>query len=232
MIETSTPVSPESEDQRLQIYNPNPAASWSVILTPLFGAYIIRENWLVLGNAEAAKRSFFWLIGLGLLYFLFFFTGLFDDFDYLVHLAALIIWYILECKPQVKFLKEQKLQYEKRPWLKPLGIGFAIWLIVVILSIIITAIFGAPRLDRSSPEAYNESCQVITEYLAEKYVKPLEQKEFRGELSNQDKEQVEAFKRLMLLLAVGNKGELNELEGWDADQLLDYAHKKLQEEQR
>ena len=107
MIETSTPVSPESEDQRLQIYNPNPAASWSVILTPLFGAYIIRENWLVLGNAEAAKRSFFWLIGLGLLYFLFFFTGLFDDFDYLVHLAALIIWYILECKPQVKFKRAE-----------------------------------------------------------------------------------------------------------------------------
>lgn len=191
-----------------------------------------RKNWLAIGNAEAAKRSSFWLAGPGLFYILFFFTSLFGDFDYLVHLAALVAWYVLECKPQVKFLKEQKLQYEKRPWLKPLGIGFVIWLIVVILSVIITAVFGAPRLDRSSPEAYNESCQVITEYLAEKYIKPLEQKEFRGELSNQDKEQVEAFKRLMLLLAVGSKGELNDLEGWDADQLLDYAHRKLQEEQR
>ena len=60
MTELLTPVSAESEDQCLHLYNPNPAASWSVILTPLFGAYIIRKNWLTLNNTEAAKRSFFW----------------------------------------------------------------------------------------------------------------------------------------------------------------------------
>ncbi len=231
MTETTTPVSPMSEDQHLQLYNPNPAALWSILLTPVFGAAIIWLNWRTLGVRKAQQRSLFWIPGLTVLFALLELTD-WIPYNTSVQIAALVVWYVLECRSQVKFLKEQELQYKKRPWLKPLGIGFAILLIAIVLSIIFPVVFGAPRLDRSSPEAYNESCRAITEYLVEEYMKPLEQKEFRGELSAQDEEQVKAFKRLMLLLAVGNKKELNDLDGWDADQLLDYAHRKLQGERR
>ena len=167
-----------------------------------------------------------------MVYFLFFFTNLFGDFDYPVYFAALLAWYILECTPQVKFLKGQKTEYKKHTWQKPLGIGFAVWVIVVILSTVIAAVFGPPHLDRSSPQAYEQSCRDITEYLINEYMKPLEVKEFRDGLSAEDKEQVEAFKRLMLLLAVGSRGELNKLDGWDAEELLNYAYIKLQKEKQ
>jgi hypothetical protein len=42
------------------IWNPNAAASWSVLFTPLFGALLHAQNWTVLGEPERARKSMRW----------------------------------------------------------------------------------------------------------------------------------------------------------------------------
>lgn len=44
------------------LWNPNAAASWSLLFSPIFGAYLHMKNWEALGNAEKAAASRTWVI--------------------------------------------------------------------------------------------------------------------------------------------------------------------------
>ncbi|MPM83711.1 hypothetical protein SDC9_130780 [bioreactor metagenome] len=132
-------------------------------MSPIFGAYIIRKNWILIGDKKAAKCSTFWLLGLVILYFAL--CTIAVDYVKYIALPVLIIWYALECKPQVKFLKEQKVEYEKLSWLKPLGIAFVClisWLLVV-------SLIGGGH---SNSEISADACPIVEKILKGNYNLP------------------------------------------------------------
>ena len=44
------------------LWNPNAAGLWSILLTPTFGSYLLRKNWVEIGDAEKARSAKMWLI--------------------------------------------------------------------------------------------------------------------------------------------------------------------------
>ena len=89
-----------------RIYNPIPAALWSVIFSPIFGAAIVQANWKALKNPQASACSRLWIIGLCALYLspvylLFTNPEEFHLIGWRIQLGAGVVWFILDCLPQM-----------------------------------------------------------------------------------------------------------------------------------
>lgn len=133
---------------------------WSLLLTPIFGAYVIKSNWKILGQEQQEKRSKTWLIALIIVYIagILFLSG---GVCSLIFLVALLTWFFLECKPQKKHLDDRKIDYQKRSWKslvpKAEGILIGAWIVFEIFFMIIAAAFGGPTLDYSSQETFSHA---------------------------------------------------------------------------
>lgn len=117
---SSVPSSPASIHAAL--WNPNAAANWSLLFSPVFGAWLHAENWYALGDESKAKHSMYWVYG-GILAVL---VAIFlpaKDVN-AIGIVYLFGWYFSSAKSQAKYVKKQLAgQYEKRKWGKPLGIA-------------------------------------------------------------------------------------------------------------
>ena len=63
---TSAQMEPVAENPEL--YAPQTAAKWSLLFTPVFGAYVLKNNWKALGQAPQEKRSKNLMIALVVIY--------------------------------------------------------------------------------------------------------------------------------------------------------------------
>jgi len=122
MNETTT-----SEEQTLKLWNPNTAANWSLLLTPIFGAWIQALNWKELNQPDKAKSSMAWVYG----YVIFIFISFFINIPPILGLGVLLGWYFSSAKGQVKYIKENEISYQKKSWGKPLLIGFSAFIIYI-----------------------------------------------------------------------------------------------------
>jgi hypothetical protein len=61
----SGPEKQTEKDRNLQLWNPMAVAWWSFVLSPLFGAFLLDQNWCNLGQKESAKitRLLTWASG-------------------------------------------------------------------------------------------------------------------------------------------------------------------------
>src|SRR5262245_2874850 len=50
-------------DPAPELWNPNAASSWSLMFSPVFGAFLHMRNWEALGEPEKATQSRYWMIG-------------------------------------------------------------------------------------------------------------------------------------------------------------------------
>ena len=127
------------------LWNPNAAASWCLLLTPVFGTWLHLKNWIALGEAERARVAWMWLIAaivvtlMGpLAWALMLKTSVHGAFR-LVVLAFLIAWYYASAKSQAQFVKKRfGDDYPRRGWGTPIlvAIGlFIAWLFVAGLMI-------------------------------------------------------------------------------------------------
>lgn len=207
-----------------QLYSPNLAALWSILLTPVFGAAIVWSNWKTIGNRKAQQRSLLWLIGLCPLAVLSEFIGWFFPIDIAVYLT----WYFLECRPQVKYLKAQEPGYIKRSWLQPLSIGAPLAYGAFIISMA-WAFFATPTLIiNTTVSAYERSRQDVIQYLDETRMEPLRKKESAGKtLSEKDIKEIQMFNHVVKMLQYRKLGELSSLPFIEADELMDYAKEQL-----
>jgi len=121
-----------TEPVRLQLWNPDVAANWSLLLTPAFGAYLHATNWRTLGKPERVTANMVWVwvtvaflaLNLGMLFV--------PDFQAMagimqvVGLGLLFSWYFSQGRPQAKYVKETlRRDYVKKGWGLPLLAGFA-----------------------------------------------------------------------------------------------------------
>lgn len=125
----------EAQPQIPKIWNPNAAVNWSILFTPVFGAWLHAKNWHALGDEDQAAKSMYWVYG----GFVFLFVCLFlpDSVGYLPGLIFLVAWYLLSARKQTAYVKERLSgQYERKPWKTPLkyaAIGLVSFLVLALL---------------------------------------------------------------------------------------------------
>lgn len=107
---------------QVALWNPNAAANWSLLFSPIFGAWIHAKNWSTLGDAQKAKQSMYWVYGgIGVLLLALFLP---ENIGRAVGIGFLFGWYFSFAKCQVKHVKETlEGVYEKKGWAKPIGIA-------------------------------------------------------------------------------------------------------------
>lgn len=121
-------------DEVPYLWNPNAAALWSLLFTPIFGAWLHMRNWQELGDKTMARKNLMWIIAypiaalalpIGLLL-----MGI--DIPNIWGWLLLLVWYLTLGKTQIQLVKEEfGGDYERRSWWLPLLLG-----------IVFTIVFG------------------------------------------------------------------------------------------
>jgi hypothetical protein len=127
------------------LWNPNAAASWSLLFTPVFGAILHMKNWEALGEPQKAAGARSWAIGTVIFLFaLAIVSGILGDskaLDSLSRIAGLVVlvaWYYASGKSQQNYvLARFGKNYPRRGWAKPLLFALlAVVGFVVVLGVI------------------------------------------------------------------------------------------------
>ena len=144
---TVADVSTHAADPAPRLWNPNAAASWSLLFSPLFGAFIHMKNWQVLGEPEKAANAKNWALA-SLLFFVVVVvlavvmpeSKAVDAIRRFAGFGLLIAWYYASGKAQNAFvLARFGPNYPRKGWLKPLLLALA----AVVGFFILGAILGA-----------------------------------------------------------------------------------------
>ena len=123
------------------IWNPNAAASWCLLFSPIFGTWLHMKNWQALGEPERAKSARIWFFAaiatLVITVGLQFVNVAPDGVLRAVNFGFLIGWYYGGAKPQVVFVKSRwGDDYVRRGWSLPLltalGITIGLFLLIVL----------------------------------------------------------------------------------------------------
>ncbi len=115
------------------LWNPGAAASWSLLFSPAFGAYLHMKNWEALGEPGKAAASKRWvaiyvviIIGLSVAAAFLPYNKTFPGLLRLCGLCLLLGWYFASGKPQVDLVKSRYGKaYPKKGWGQPILIAFA-----------------------------------------------------------------------------------------------------------
>ena len=146
---------PELADSQetIMLYNPNTAGLLSLLLSPVFGAIIIRSNWRALGNEAAAKRSLCRAVGL-VIAFVIIVLFVPQKAASSTSMILLLGWYFMDCRSCQKHVRKHHPDYQKKSWKRPLVLGIPI----CILSLLILGVLSSGGIDE---EALAESAKPI-----------------------------------------------------------------------
>lgn len=112
----------------LPIWNPNAAANWCLLFSPIFGACLHRLNWIALGEESRARNSTLWLIAAVVMTVAGLFLGSLPPFLFL------IVWYYAAARGQARYVKERYgTDYPRRAWLPPLAIALGVVVLVIFI---------------------------------------------------------------------------------------------------
>jgi hypothetical protein len=159
------------------LWNPNAIANWSLLLTPIFGAWLTAKNWQALGQDAYAQKSRKWMLGMAaglpLATVLMNMTSL-PSFVFPAVLgsfvAIFLLWFFMENRKQNSYIKMRFSNgYTKQSWLRPLvrgAVALIIWQIAVWL--IWDGPSGAPRCDQV--DVQNQTLKLVTQILSNEFL--------------------------------------------------------------
>jgi hypothetical protein len=143
-------------DDRPLLWNPSAAASWSLLFSPVFGAWLHMRNWRTLGDPTRAAQQGWWIVAsvvvmLGL-------AGAsialpenkaLDGLSRTGGLGLLLAWYFASAKPQARLVKERYGEaYARRGWGLPLLLGvlgmLAFFVAAVVMVMVAALVFNRP----------------------------------------------------------------------------------------
>lgn len=209
------------------IFKPQTAVNLSLLLSPIFGAWIIRKNWKNLGNTKAEKKSYKWFLGIIILTAISVISLEFEEFLG-AEVIMLIIWYLLEAKPQIKYFKNNPPNISEENYKQIIKKPLIIYGICLAVLFVFSIIFGAPTLDCSSNQAFAESGEEIMEYLKNDldFEEILERQKF-GDNTEEDEAIVLKLAKLQHFFNTNQPGQFDDelkakLNGMKANKLLDY----------
>jgi len=136
---------PATTEAAPPLWNPNAAASWCLLFTPIFGAWLHMKNWTALGQAAKADSARNWLhASIGLLVVSTLIALLAPQVPgvRLLNFAFLIAWYYASAKDQARYvLGHFGKDYPRRGWGLPILIAIgAIVGYVVVLGVLFVAL--------------------------------------------------------------------------------------------
>lgn len=119
-----------------KLWNPGAAASWSLLFSPVFGAFLQMKNWEELGEHAQARKSKAWAIGSAVFFMALVLLTvvapdpkLADGLSRLFALALLLTWYFTNGKHQQTYVASRfGKSYLKRGWSKPLSLAVTAFL--------------------------------------------------------------------------------------------------------
>jgi hypothetical protein len=119
-------LTPAPTSQPPALWNPNAAASWSLLFSPAFGAYLHARNADAMGRADEAKANRVWFY-VTISYFAFTLLpipGIPEVLFRLTPIGLLLGWYFGTGKMQARYVKGTwRAGYERKSWKKPLIIA-------------------------------------------------------------------------------------------------------------
>ncbi len=154
----------ESNQNSGAIWNPNAAANWSLLFSPLFGSYIHALNWRTLGEESRAKSAMIWFYVMLVLIIVTSVAGIAQGNSNPggIGFVLLLVWYFFAARVQMKYVKEKfGTDYARSSWSKPLGIGF----VAIVGFVWITFVFESSTETNTIKMVQNgklDSCQTAT----------------------------------------------------------------------
>lgn len=117
------------------LWNPDAAANWSLLFTPIFGSWLHMLNWRALGETERAESAKTWLllivlliVGLTLGAAAMPMSGL-RELIWPVTLVLLLAWYFGSARGQARWVRARYGKaYPRKGWLPPLAGALVLWL--------------------------------------------------------------------------------------------------------
>lgn len=117
-----------------ELWNPNAAALWSLLFTPIFGSALMMMNWKTMGNKAEADKSLCWLVVSVLM--ICFYAFLSDSVSGGISTLFLVIWYFLSASQQISYVKREfGEKYQRKDWKVPLLIAGISVAVCIFLSI-------------------------------------------------------------------------------------------------
>jgi hypothetical protein len=116
------------------LWNPGAATAWSLLFTPVFGAWMQMRNWRALGEPAQAARSRAWAVGsaiftlaIGIGAVLLPISPAIDRMLNWSGMALLLVWYFANGREQIKYVKDRHgTRYPRMGWAIPLLAAFGI----------------------------------------------------------------------------------------------------------
>jgi uncharacterized membrane protein YfcA len=136
------------------LWNPNAAANWSLLFSPVFGAVLHMKNWQALGEPAKASAAKTWAVAVLAAFVALALLSAFlpegkamDGLSRAVAIGLLFAWYFSSARHQTAYVKERfGKSYPRRGWLKPLllavlgVLGFL--LAMGVIGVMLGALFG------------------------------------------------------------------------------------------
>jgi uncharacterized membrane protein YfcA len=130
------------------LWNPGAAASWSVLFSPAFGAFVHMKNWQALGEPDKAAASKKWaviylvtIVGLSVVAAFLPSNKVIPGIVRLGGFVLLLSWYFVSGKPQMEFVKSRYgKQYPRKGWAQPLLIAVGVMIGVILVVGALTAL--------------------------------------------------------------------------------------------
>lgn len=135
------------------LWNANAAASWSLLFSPAFGAFVHMKNWQALGEPAKASAAKTWGIATLLVLIVVSVTSLLlpdskalDGLSRIVMFALLLSWYYTSGRPQASLIKARfGTHYPRRGWAKPLLLALVALVCFIAAMVVVGLVFGAFR---------------------------------------------------------------------------------------
>jgi hypothetical protein len=145
---------PQTADRPIALWNPNAAAAWSLLFTPVFGAWLHAMNWRALGDAQRERSSLAWAAGGAVILLVYLLIDTLsmnrpmgDEAERVIAGLFLVIWYFASARAQSRLVRERfGGNFERKSWRRPLLLALAAFGIYVALAVAIAAVIGFRNL--------------------------------------------------------------------------------------
>jgi hypothetical protein len=135
------------------MWNPGAAASWSLIFSPAFGAFLQMRNWRALDQAARKSKAKAWFIASLVMLVVYVVIALSlpnpkaaDGIARSLGFVYLLVWYFAEGRSQMKYVKDRfHNDYPRKGWGAPLGIAALALIGYVVLAGVTGYLIAAAR---------------------------------------------------------------------------------------
>lgn len=117
-----------------QLWNPNAAGFWSLLLSPIFGAWLHAKNWRQLGLPDKAKQSMLWVYAsVALVVMAVLFSDVNPSLFQVTYGGLLLVWWMKSGNEQYRYVSERCPDYDNKGWSTPLSLaGFVVFGLVAV----------------------------------------------------------------------------------------------------